>query len=382
MTKPPHSDATRAEDGALDGGPGSRLQALREGRAMELSYVAQHLHLTVAAVDALERDEFAGLPDPVFVRGYIRAYARLLQVDAAPLIADYNRATHSDPMRLGPVASPRTSLLRRHESSAGAPVLLGLALVGALAGLTWWWFGVVGPAGERSVVEAPSSDSVDAIAEADAESPDGQPALPRAGPYRTPATVPDVTRTVALSEVSAFDPERIEAESFPELGSVAPALPVQPPASPAQSPAPPAAVQVATVEPSPVATEGAEQPGGSTATALSARPPVVRPVAAGVATRVERTPSVGPSEARIVLAFVADSWVEIRDADRVRKLSGIMKADTEKVVTGRTPFSLILGNSHGVKLTFNGRPVDLAPYTRGNVARLQLSEPPPRATEP
>ena len=51
-----------------------------------------------------------------------------------------------------------------------------------------------------------------------------------------------------------------------------------------------------------------------------------------------------------------------------------MKANTEQVIKGRTPFSLILGNSQGVRVIFDGEPVDHSAYTRGNVARFQLGD--------
>jgi cytoskeleton protein RodZ len=47
-------------------------------------------------------------------------------------------------------------------------------------------------------------------------------------------------------------------------------------------------------------------------------------------------------------------------------------AGSAHVVTGDPPFALVIGNAEHVKLTFNGQAVDLAPYTRGSIARLTL----------
>ena len=67
-------------------GPGAALQAAREAQQLSVPQVADRLKLSSAAVTALEANDWDRLPAPVFVRGYIRAYARLMALDDEELL--------------------------------------------------------------------------------------------------------------------------------------------------------------------------------------------------------------------------------------------------------------------------------------------------------
>ena len=65
---------------------GAQLRAYREAAQLTVDDVAHHLKLARRQVLAIENDELDALPGPTFVRGFIRNYARLLRIDAAPLL--------------------------------------------------------------------------------------------------------------------------------------------------------------------------------------------------------------------------------------------------------------------------------------------------------
>jgi len=66
--------------------PGAIFLEERQRQGLSLTDVARQLKLFPRQVDALERDDYAALPGPVFVRGFTRNYARLLGIDAEPLL--------------------------------------------------------------------------------------------------------------------------------------------------------------------------------------------------------------------------------------------------------------------------------------------------------
>jgi len=78
-------------------------------------------------------------------------------------------------------------------------------------------------------------------------------------------------------------------------------------------------------------------------------------------------------EARIRLEFDRESWVEIRDRDGKALMSQLNPAGSRRVVLGRPPLSLVIGNGAAVRLTYNDKPVDLKPYIEIEVARLTLN---------
>jgi cytoskeleton protein RodZ len=75
---------------------------------------------------------------------------------------------------------------------------------------------------------------------------------------------------------------------------------------------------------------------------------------------------------RIELVFTDESWVEIRDAEGRVVFSQLNAPGTRRRVEGTAPFSLVIGNATGVRLRYNDADIDLAPYTRIDVARLTL----------
>jgi cytoskeleton protein RodZ len=84
-------------------------------------------------------------------------------------------------------------------------------------------------------------------------------------------------------------------------------------------------------------------------------------------------PSGGaPGQGRIRLEFDSESWVEIRDADGKTLMSQLNPAGSRRVVLGRRPLSLVIGNGAAVRLIYNDSPVDLKPYIQIEVARLTL----------
>lgn len=78
-----HSDQTAPGVGA---GCGAALRQAREAAGLSIEQAASQLHMTVRAVANLEADEWSSLGAPVFVRGQLRSYARLMGIDIEPYI--------------------------------------------------------------------------------------------------------------------------------------------------------------------------------------------------------------------------------------------------------------------------------------------------------
>jgi cytoskeleton protein RodZ len=82
------SDAALSPESAMTTvPPGALLAAARESRGLSVADIAQQLKLSPWQVAALESGDNGRLPGAVFVRGFIRNYARLVKLDAAPLLA-------------------------------------------------------------------------------------------------------------------------------------------------------------------------------------------------------------------------------------------------------------------------------------------------------
>lgn len=75
---------------------------------------------------------------------------------------------------------------------------------------------------------------------------------------------------------------------------------------------------------------------------------------------------------RLVLRTEAEAWLEVKDAAGRMLISSLNPPGTQRVVRGRPPFEIVIGNASSVRLTYNDKPVDLRPYTKVHVARFTL----------
>ena len=80
------ADTAEVATGAASPSTGRQLAEARVARNLTLAEVAQQLKLSETQIEALEADLYDRLPGPVFVRGFVRNYARLLELDADALV--------------------------------------------------------------------------------------------------------------------------------------------------------------------------------------------------------------------------------------------------------------------------------------------------------
>ena len=69
---------------------GARLAWHRQSAGLSVTDVAASLRLHPNQIRAIEQEDLARLPAPAYVRGFIRSYARVLNIDPAPLLSDLN----------------------------------------------------------------------------------------------------------------------------------------------------------------------------------------------------------------------------------------------------------------------------------------------------
>lgn len=117
---------------------GAALRLAREGRGLDLEEVARQLRMSPRQVTALEANDFASLPSPTFIRGFIRNYARLLETDPEPLLAIYRDTQPESQASTKSISlhSEEIPILSGNRSAwtsyLAASVALGIAVGG------WW----------------------------------------------------------------------------------------------------------------------------------------------------------------------------------------------------------------------------------------------------
>ena len=331
-------------------GVGHRLRAVREARKLCRNEVAAVLHLSESIIEALEQDDRERLPGPVFVQGYLRKYARLLDVPEEPILQAYgHHPAHRSKRKTGLAGSPLKPEIRSNHAIVRLVTWLIVVVLVALV-VTWWRGYLQWPPVERAGETAPVDDSVDPGVSAISES-------------QEPGAISALPRELLLEQDFRAP---MEEEPEPELETSAPVDEVE--------------IRVARTEEMQVEFTDNELPMDAEAPSVEAEPPEglpeteavsmveVLPVASGAASAAEMI----DYENSIVIEFSSPCWTDIRDATGTYKLLGNMGMGEKRVLGGEPPYSVILGNSRAVTLTIKGQPYDLSPHSKGNVTRFTL----------
>lgn len=71
--------------------PGAQLAAVRTAKGYTTEDIASRLNLRVHVIELLEADDYSKMPNSVFIKGYLRAYAKLVDLNADALLETFNR---------------------------------------------------------------------------------------------------------------------------------------------------------------------------------------------------------------------------------------------------------------------------------------------------
>lgn len=315
---------------------GQRLRAARLDRGLSVEDAARQLRLSVRQVTALEEDDYDKLVSPTFLRGFVRNYAKLLQIDASPLLQQLDQLLPPAPAQTItyqiegiPFPSNRKQGMRSFLIVGGAILALVLLIYEIYRG------NEVTIDSQQPILKKESQTEAEPEAEI-SPSLSPSPSMPASHNGEAGSSSGNQGRIEQKSMI--FPPD-----SEPAPVSIAAAVPV-----PVQRAAP--------------AAPGMQSEGAGLAQAASAQ----RPPAGSEAT--------GEWKDTIHLVFGGESWTEVKDSRGKLLLSRVNSPGTEQFLHGKPPFSLAIGNAVAVELVYNGKPVDLSRYINryGGTARLSL----------
>jgi len=328
-------------------GPGERLQAARIQQGLSLEDVASRMHLSTSILEAIEENNFNEITAPIFVKGYLRAYARIVALDEDEMIQQYAEFYSGDDPPIGSTSNMAPELSAGDARIKWTTYLVILVLAALLA--AWWWN---------------KQQSTDAPISLDAQ--------------QSETVEPNVAAgSEVISEIEAVS-ERLDTEALSQSDALSSQDEIETPtlAEPTLE-TPPEAGGVTGQESTapeaeePVATIAESEPAANEATAAGDTDVEVRAAAADGSLVVAQIAPTGTDKLRVVVH--ADSWIDIKDATGFQLTYDLLRAGELIELVGEAPFSVFLGNGHGVELKFNGEEVDLAARIRDdNTARLKI----------
>lgn len=138
MTEQVSEQATETQSSEADAQWGLRLAHERRERKLELTQVADELRLEIKLLEFIESENVAALPISSFVKGYLRSYARFLEIDAEPIIAAFDKVADSAAPRIAPTRSAQPIQAATSKDSGPRTVTTLLIAVLVVSFLVWW----------------------------------------------------------------------------------------------------------------------------------------------------------------------------------------------------------------------------------------------------
>lgn len=330
-------------------GAGERLRQARNAAGLSVVEVGARLHLDGRTVRHIEADEYERLPAPTFVRGYLRSYARLLDLPPGPIMEAFDRHGFEPPALIPDISNH----VEAHSGDFPVRLVTYFIVIGLAALVIVWWHnqriseGVPSPDLALEAPAVPGPEPSEATRDAPREPPAGPQIAPRTAAREAGTGRP---RSGAAPLPPAAPAAAATAAAPAQLAPPADAAPTSGPENPA-----PAAPQPAAASPS---------------RAAVATPPA--PAPAGAAAPL---PNGADTAADVIrMRFEKDSWVEVYDRSGERLYYNLASAGDTLALHGQAPFRVVLGYARGVDIEYNGVPFDQTPYISREVARFRLGD--------
>lgn len=302
---------------------GAKLRDARVAKNLSIADVAGQIRLAPRQIEALEADDFTQLPELPFVRGFVRSYAKLLQLDDQPLLATLP-SPHMLSERIEPVSVDVPFNITQLSKQQNKVWLIASAVIAVFAIVfALWHFST--PKVEKTVDVVKSEVLESSIV------------LPEQSVANSAVLTSEI-QTIAISSVASNVVSTVSMVL--PVSAVAPASLVLPVSKVLNNPVQ-SAVQVV--------------------------PVAVMPISSAES-------AVVANASKLRLVFDAESWTEVRDATGKILSSKLNVAGSELNVNGVAPYDLVIGHAQSVHLYRRGKLVELNSHinTGNEVARLTL----------
>jgi cytoskeleton protein RodZ len=292
---------------------GVMLREAREQLGLSVADVAGQTKFAPRQINALEADDFKNLPETAFLRGFVRSYAKILNVDAEILLAALPQAK-APTAELIP-ASVDVPFPKEHSAQKNL-LMLAAALLIALIVVVFVVWHFKDPLKKTKGVK-----------------------------IEPPVSLPvEIQKTTPAPEIQTTAVPPVQKHNM-----------VEPPPKPEK--------------PKPPASETENKP-AVRATKTAVASVVQQTQSTDTATHNDAVIKI----ALLHMVFDEESWAEITDKEGKIISSRIHAPGSEMNVHGYLPLSLVIGHAAATHLYQDGKPVDLAPYTNSSseVARITL----------
>ena len=297
---------------------GVTLRDAREAQKLSVEEVALRLRLSEKQINALEADDFSIFGSAIFVRGFIKSYARFLTIDPQPLLDDHLGMYPQEQSQSITYKNVGVDKLVDGGVSKLTALIFGVLLIAAL--FVWVAYKIWAYQSNTNTADRP----LPTVSMEQNVTPEP---LPEAASPEASAKTETTVTEIALPKVT----ETVGLVTKPELKTTLDKPTEQ-------------TISAAAVKPEPVKSEPA------------------------------KTSAVTNGFVRVKLLLTGSSWIGVQDKNGKTVFSKLAKAGTEEFVEGLPPLKFHIGNASATQVIFNGETIDLTPSTYNNMARITVGD--------
>ncbi|MDO9469247.1 MAG: DUF4115 domain-containing protein [Nitrosomonas sp.] len=308
--KPERNELNDIDSASVVQSVGHLLRKARVMKGMSVEDVSRQLRLSVLQIEAIEKENYEKLPGRTFLRGFIRNYANLVQLDPIPLLQLLPESTPViSTYERTPFKNKQLSFSSNRENSGSNRLTIAIVSFTFIAGAYFIFANDIW-------IKAPETNSVSDVAKFESGTASVEIQLP------LPGTAKTAISSQANQQSGINDRINGEKSSEAELDTKTEAIPAK----------------------NKPVTQGTEK---STAT---------------------------PSDSgNLYFQLTGDSWIKVVDGTGASLFEQLKKNGSEQVITGKRPLSIVIGNASAVNLTYNDNIIDMASYKRQDgTARFTL----------
>ncbi|MBO1518509.1 RodZ domain-containing protein [Oceanisphaera pacifica] len=314
------ADTQPQADTPITSGPGSLLRHAREAKGWTQAEVARRLNLRLAVIESIDSDQHKAGVATTFLRGYVKAYAKVVGVDERQALAAFDVVNTEEPAFEASMKS-FSKKTRQQASDKWLKRISWFVFLGLLVSLVYWWW-----------------------------QEGGAEQMGRGSPV-----VHDQSATnLSEPKVSASSNSPLDAINTSET----PLTNVEPNAN----------TQVIPNADGNTPTTNAQASGGVQANNPEAD--AESTVATSEPSQADSMPDANPR--LLSLRFSDDCWIRITDSSGVTLSEGIKTAQQTLALEGKPPFKVVLGVPGAAHIEYMNQTVDLSSFSAGRAARLTI----------
>jgi cytoskeleton protein RodZ len=322
---------------ASEASVGQQLRRAREKLGLSVSDIADQQHLRSSVIQSIEEGDYSKVDTELFLKGYVRTYARQVKLDADALIAALDseleplRQQREQEQQANPLVDIERKKKRKRQIAKLVVLLAFLGVVGFLA-----YSYLVKPVPEQA------QSGTDGIS----ESAETQSAEPVGDTIPELEDAPSVIEETEQPSASDAAPDQLDSDTS-SLGNLETENDTVPDT---EAPSVPTDIENRGQEEVPSEQSSVEQ-----------SPVVVQiPEPALTESEVMEAPV---ETVRLTMTFSDDCWIQVTDGAGNRLASALRREGDSLDVSGQPPLRVVVGAMSAVEsLEFQGEPMDLGNF--------------------